>query len=190
MYIKEDVNTVPPHFIETPSFSLGLTQEEHIRSAEPLTRHEVANVTTLSDINVGDNISYPLSLRKSKRQKTVPPALVHDYLCGPHMDSRLRPPRETVFVCYERREIERKINVLLEKLSGNVLVLLLPTMLYSEYQIAVFVESLNLEWLCCLSVINVGGLAVSSKEMLLLAERSRLYPGKVSNETSCISLKQ
>ncbi|CAG7906863.1 unnamed protein product [Brassica rapa] len=144
----EDVNTVPPHFIETPSFSLGLTQEEHIRSAEPLTRQKVADLTTLSDINVGDNIAYPQSLRKSKRQKTLPPALLHDYLCGPHIDSRLHHPRESVFVCYERREIERKINVLSRKLSVNV-------------------------------VINVGGLVVSSKEMLLMAERSRLYPGKV-----------
>lgn len=151
----EDVNTVPPHFIETPSFSLGLTQEEHIRSAELLTRQKVANVTTLSDINVGDNIAYPQSLRKSKHQKTLPPALVHDYLCGPHIDSRLRRPRESVFVCYERREIERKINVLSEKLSGNV-------------------------------VINVGGLAVSSKEMLLMAERSRLYPGKVVDILICL----
>ncbi|CAG7897426.1 unnamed protein product, partial [Brassica rapa] len=95
---------------------------EHIRSAEPLTHQKVANVTTMSDINVGDNIVYPQSLRKSKRQKTLPPAL--------------------------RREIERKINVLSRKLSVNV-------------------------------VINVGGLAVSSKEMLFMAERSRLYPGKV-----------
>uniref|UniRef100_M4ENB7 TF-B3 domain-containing protein n=1 Tax=Brassica campestris TaxID=3711 RepID=M4ENB7_BRACM len=116
----EDVNTVPPHFIETPSFSLGLTQEEHIRSAEPLTRQKVADLTTLSDINVGDNIAYPQSLRNSKRQKTLPPALVHDYLCGPHIDSRLHRPRESVFVCYERREIERKINVLSRKLSVNV----------------------------------------------------------------------
>ncbi|KAJ4917276.1 hypothetical protein Rs2_02826 [Raphanus sativus] len=146
----EDVNMVPPHFIETPSFSLGLTQEEQIRSAEPLTRQEVANVTTLSDINVGDNMAYPQPPRKSKRQKTVPLALVQDYLCGLRIDSRLRRPRESVFVSYEKREIERKINVLSEKFSGNV-------------------------------VINVGGQAVSSKEILLMAERSRLYPGNVSN---------
>lgn len=91
---------VPPHFIETPSFSLGLTQEEQIRSAEPLTRQEVANVTTLSDINVGDNMAYLQPPRKSKRQKTVPPALVQDYLCGLRIDSRLRRPRESVFVSY------------------------------------------------------------------------------------------
>ncbi|KAH0914632.1 hypothetical protein HID58_029078 [Brassica napus] len=78
--IHLDVNTVPPHFIEAPSFSLRLTQEEHIRSAEPLTHQKVANVTTMSDINVGDNIVYPQSLRKSKRQKTLPPALVVDIL--------------------------------------------------------------------------------------------------------------
>ncbi|KAL0715491.1 hypothetical protein Bca4012_064813 [Brassica carinata] len=143
----EDANTVPSHFIETPSFSLGLTQEEQILSAEPLTRQEVANVTTLSDINVGDNIAYPQSLRKSKRQKTVPPALVQDYLCDPRIDSRLRSPWESVFVCYERTEIERKIKVLSEKLSGNV-------------------------------VVNVDGLVVSSREMLLMAERSQLYTGK------------
>ncbi|KAL0712999.1 hypothetical protein Bca4012_019977 [Brassica carinata] len=88
---------------------------ERIRSAEPSTRQEVANVTTLSDINIGDNIAYPQSSRKSKRQKMVPAALVHDYLCGPHIDS----------------------------------------------------------------VINVGGLAVSSKEMLLMAEILRLFPAKV-----------
>ncbi|KAL0737092.1 hypothetical protein Bca4012_013302 [Brassica carinata] len=145
--IPLDANTVPSHFIETPSFSLGLTQEEQILSAEPLTRQEVANVTTLSDINVGDNIAYPQSLRKSKRQKTVPPALVQDYLCDPRIDSRLRRPWESVFVCYERTEIERKIKVLSEKLSGNV-------------------------------VVNVDGLVVSSREMLLMAERSQLYTGK------------
>lgn len=65
---------------------------------------------------------------------------------------------------------------------------LIPRMVYFEYQIAVCVDSFNLGWFCCVSVINVGGLVVSSKEMLLMAERSRLYPGKVSNETSCISL--
>ncbi|KAG2330434.1 hypothetical protein Bca52824_001614 [Brassica carinata] len=103
---------------------------ERIRSAEPSTRQEVANVTTLSDINIGDNIAYPQSSRKSKRQKMVPAAL------------------KSVFVCYEKREIERKINVLSDKLAGNI-------------------------------VINVGGLAVSSKEMLLMAEILRLFPAKV-----------
>ncbi|KAL0735256.1 hypothetical protein Bca4012_011466 [Brassica carinata] len=145
---QEDVNMVPPHLIETPSFSLGLTQEENIRSAEPLIRQEVANVTTLSDVNVGDNIAFPQSSRKSKRQKTVPAALVHDYLCGPHIDSRLHRPQKSVFVCYEKREIKRKFNVLSDKLAQNLF-------------------------------INVGGLAVSSKEMLLMAERLRLFPAKV-----------
>ncbi|KAG2299896.1 hypothetical protein Bca52824_036368 [Brassica carinata] len=144
----EDVNMVPPHLIETPSFSLGLTQEENIRSAEPLIRQEVANVTTLSDVNVGDNIAFPQSSRKSKRQKTVPAALVHDYLCGPHIDSRLHRPQKSVFVCYEKREIKRKFNVLSDKLAQNLF-------------------------------INVGGLAVSSKEMLLMAERLRLFPAKM-----------
>lgn len=89
--------------------------------------------------------------------------------------------RESVFVSYEKMEIERKINVLSEKLSGNVLVLYLPTMLYFEYQIPICVACFNVKWFCFVSVINVGGQDVSSKEMLLMAERSRLYPGKVYN---------
>lgn len=95
-----------------PSFSLGLTQDENIQvDALGLATNPVT-VPLLTDIHVGDNMDDPPSSRKSKRQKTVPSALLHDYQCGPHIISRMRRSQKVVFVSYDVSEMQRKFELI------------------------------------------------------------------------------
>ncbi|KAL0854167.1 hypothetical protein Bca101_059319 [Brassica carinata] len=100
---------VAPCINDMPSFSLGLTQEENMQLEDERLPQERATVSLGDDIVVGDNMDDPQSSRKSKRQKTVPAALLHDYQCGPHILSRMRLSQKVVFVSYEQSELQRNV---------------------------------------------------------------------------------
>lgn len=95
MLLQDVSNNFPPYLGEMPSFSLGLTQEEH----NEIVASRIHN-PLLPDTNVGDNMDEPQPSRTSKRQKMVPSALLTDYECGPHMLSRLRQTQKLVFLRY------------------------------------------------------------------------------------------
>lgn len=111
---------VAPCINDMPSFSLGLTQEENMQLEDERLPQERATVSLGDDIVVGDNMDDPQSSRKSKRQKTVPAALLHDYQCGPHILSRMRLSQKVVFVSYEQSELQRKYANLIKQLNQNM----------------------------------------------------------------------
>ncbi|KAG2239117.1 hypothetical protein Bca52824_089977 [Brassica carinata] len=113
---------VAPCINDMPSFSLGLTQEENMQLEDERLPQERATVSLGDDIVVGDNMDDPQSSRKSKRQKTVPAALLHDYQCGPHILSRMRLSQKVVFVSYEQSELQRKYANLSKQLNRNIVI--------------------------------------------------------------------
>ncbi|WZY94294.1 hypothetical protein YC2023_066623 [Brassica napus] len=133
---------------DEPSFSLGLTQEEHIQEDIPILGKTCPDHVHLSHTNVDDNIEGSSSSRRSKRQKTVPSGLVEDYLCGPHLLSRARESQRSIFATFDTSELVRKFTNLEFKMKSNF-------------------------------VINVAGLTVSRREILLICERQRNYTTKV-----------
>lgn len=60
-----------------PSFSLGFSQEEHVRDTGS---EGLSGVNGTSHSSEGEDETQPR--RKSKRVRTVPAALVTDYQCG------------------------------------------------------------------------------------------------------------
>ncbi|KAL0722523.1 hypothetical protein Bca4012_037122 [Brassica carinata] len=135
-------------FIDMPSFSLGLTQEEQPLVGNGISLMDSVGGVALPTLNAGDNIEDPQQSRKSKRQKCVPQALVDDYQCGREIISRVRKSQKFIFVFDGRHEIGRKYARLLEQVNQN-------------------------------GYFKVAGLAVSGKDIILIAERSKFLTAKV-----------
>ncbi|KAJ4905448.1 Uncharacterized protein Rs2_09106 [Raphanus sativus] len=130
-----------------PSFSLGLTQEEHILGADRVVVPEVRQQDCTSQTNVVENNDHGHGSRKSKRQKTVPSVLVADYQCGRHIMARVKEAQKFSFGTYDQSEMRRKYGHLCVKLGQKF-------------------------------VLNVGGIAVSAKDIRQILERPRLLTAK------------
>lgn len=103
-----------------PSFSLGLTQEEHILGADRVVVPEVRQQDCTSQTNVVDNNDQGQGSRKSKRQKTVPSGLVADYQCGRHIMARVKEAQKFSFGTYDQSEMRRKYGHLCVKLGQKL----------------------------------------------------------------------
>ncbi|CAH8352304.1 unnamed protein product [Eruca vesicaria subsp. sativa] len=106
--------------IETPSFSLGLTQEEQLPAIGVCTLN---TVTGNIPINFCDNLGDSQQFRKSTRVKSVPQALVEDYQCGREIVSRARKAQRFIFAFDDKAETGRKFSKLLQQANTHVYVL-------------------------------------------------------------------
>ncbi|KAH0926306.1 hypothetical protein HID58_018562, partial [Brassica napus] len=105
-----------------PSFSLGLTQDEQIKVAEPCLVIQARDQECSASTNVVENIEQGQGSRKSKRHKTVPSGLVEDYQCGRHIMSRVREGQNYVFVVEDQSEVRRKYAQLCVKLGEKFVI--------------------------------------------------------------------
>lgn len=103
-----------------PSFSLGLTQDEHNEGDDRILVTEGRLRECTSDNNVEDNLELGQGSRKSKRQKTVPSGLVEDYQCGRHIMSRVREGHKYIFSIEPQSDITRKFAQLSVKMSEKL----------------------------------------------------------------------
>ncbi|KAJ4891759.1 hypothetical protein Rs2_31507 [Raphanus sativus] len=124
-----------------------------------LTQEEPLEVAAGNTVNVVDNTEDPQQSRKSKRQKCVPQALVDDYECGREIVSRVRKSQKFIFAFDDRTEIDRHYGRLVKQVKRDVF----PYSLTPSYA----------------SLIKVGGVSVSAKDILLIAERKRHLTSKV-----------
>ncbi|CAN7111887.1 unnamed protein product [Brassica rapa subsp. narinosa] len=139
-----------------PSFSLGLTQENAASTpheADPM----VENAT---QVGVGSHHDTPNS-RKSKRMRIVPPYLLTGYHCGSTIINRARQGQLCGGSYYE-------MSVIREKYVRLCTLLKKPCMEIPY----IFVHHF--------SVINVGGISVTQKDILDIADRKRFLPGKAN----------
>ncbi|CAN6998026.1 unnamed protein product, partial [Brassica rapa subsp. trilocularis] len=105
-----------------PSFSLGLTQDEQIKVAEPCLEIQARDQECSASTNVVENIEQGQGSRKSKRHKTVSSGLVEDYQCGRHIMSRVREGQNYVFVVEDQSEVRRKYAQLCVKLGEKFVI--------------------------------------------------------------------
>ncbi|CAF1717279.1 unnamed protein product [Brassica oleracea] len=141
-----------------PSFSLGLTQE-----IDAPNRGE--------DEEMGENETEPglvreedtLICRKSKRLRTVPPYLLTGYQCGSAILNRAREGQLCGDRYYEMSDIREKYVCLSTILTRPCSINL------ASY------DNLTVHR----NVINMAGVSVTEKDLIDIAERNRLLPGKV-----------
>ncbi|KAG2330123.1 hypothetical protein Bca52824_001303 [Brassica carinata] len=164
-----DLNQPVGPLIDMPSFSLCLTQDEQLHVIHGITPLEFVGVVSQHTVNVGDNIEDPQQSQKSKRQKHVPQALVDDYECGREIFSRVRKSQKFIFAFDDRNEIDRKYARLLHQVNRE------------GYSMTVF------QFFSSSSFIKVAGLAVTAKDILQIAERTRFLTAKTSLKGMYIS---
>ncbi|CAH8370083.1 unnamed protein product [Eruca vesicaria subsp. sativa] len=106
--------------MDMPSFSLGLTQEEHLKGGEGISPMESMGLVRRCTINEVDYNEDAPTYRKSKRQKCLPQGLVQDYECGREILARVRKAQKFIFAFAEKKEIDRKFAKLLQHVKCQV----------------------------------------------------------------------